>query len=115
MLISYSRIVKWSFAACGLALLLTAETGAQRMTPAVHPTDIRYKTKVTQRGHTTESTTLIKGQRKRTGSMLLQCDLKRELMISDTTRKYFIIPLFKDEARPTPPKTSSASPRVPPR
>lgn len=76
--------------ACILALLLTSDSGAQRTTQALHPTDIRYKVKTIQGGHTTETTTLIKGQRKRSGSMLLQCDLKREVIISDSTRKYFV-------------------------
>ena len=83
--------------------------------------DIRYKTKSTQHGRSTESTTLIKRPRERTeqtGSpgiaVLTQCDMKRRLTINDKTRRYLVTPFYKVES-PTsanaPPATTSASVR----
>ncbi len=62
--------------------------------------DLKVKQKTTIGGHTYESTVMIKGQRQRNESAfgggapaqvsILQCDLRRTLLINDATRRYLV-------------------------
>lgn len=92
-----------------LAVSVSAIFAQQRRTrnnpaPAPQPaqTDLRITYRSTTSGQTHESSTLIKGKRQRTemrmgqGTDIInitQCDLKRTIQVSDSTRKYVITPM----------------------
>ena len=72
--------------------------------------DLKVKQKTTTGGQTFESTVMIKGQRERRESTfggagsgtsqvsLLQCDLRRSLIINEQTRRYLVSPLDGGDA-----------------
>ncbi|HSS19110.1 MAG TPA: hypothetical protein VLL54_03490 [Pyrinomonadaceae bacterium] len=90
---------------------------AQPTRPAANDLKITYRT--TTSGQSSESTTMLKGARERSemkfgGGMeminLTQCDLKRTVQLSDSTRKYVITPMETgDSAAPTAPASSGMS------
>ncbi|MGB8508307.1 MAG: hypothetical protein WCD76_07875, partial [Pyrinomonadaceae bacterium] len=82
---------------------------APAMRPAVAPTpaDIKIRTKTTIEGNSYERTEYIKGARERTESAMgggfsstsiLQCDLKRMVMVSDRSRMYMVQSTFGDDS-----------------
>jgi hypothetical protein len=89
--------------------------------------DLKVKQKTTTGGQTFESTVMIKGQRERRESAfggagggtsqvsLLQCDLRRSLIINEHTRRYLVQPLdagdAADGATTAPAPTTSAPTR----
>ena len=87
---------------------------------------VRYKVTVASggaAGHETESVTMIKGARERSESRMgygydnitiTQCDLKRTIQLSDTTKKYVITTMETGQASaPTTPSTPAAAPKTP--
>jgi hypothetical protein len=70
--------------------------------------DFKITIKNTMAGYSSQSTTMIKGQRERsetntaaggmnTGSVnITQCDLRRTIQVNDSTRKYMITPMESD-------------------
>ena len=77
--------------------------------PAAAParTDLKITYRQTTSGQTMESTTMLKGQRERSEMKMghgmdiiniTQCDLKRTIQISDSTRKYVITPMDTTDA-----------------
>jgi len=92
---------------------LTAISFAQRRPePAEKPItgDFKITLRTTMSGQSTESTTMIKGVRERTESSMAvggmniksvdikQCDLRRNIKVSDSARKYMITPMDTDSA-----------------
>jgi hypothetical protein len=74
--------------------------------------DLKVKQKTTTGGQTNESTVMIKGARQRSESAygggasqtsILQCDLRRSLIINDQTRRYFVYSLDGSDATETAP------------
>lgn len=104
--------------ACACAVLLCAAASARA--------DLRIKQRSTVQGQSFESEVAIKGQRQRTeqqiGPMknvsIMQCDMKRILNISETTRKYTVTPLGGESAdagntaaTPAPPASGNTTRR----
>jgi hypothetical protein len=81
--------------------------------------DFKIRQKMTMGGRTTESAVMIKGARERTESeqmgiksvTIMECDLKRTIMISDVEKKYFIEPMATDSA-PVAPSTATTTTRT---
>ena len=76
-----------------------SRTGRQR-TSAANDLTIKYRT--TMAGHTSESTSMIKGARERSESHstyggdainIMQCDLKRSIQINEKSQRYLITPM----------------------
>ncbi|HEX8181041.1 MAG TPA: hypothetical protein VF525_15950 [Pyrinomonadaceae bacterium] len=70
--------------------------------------DLKVRQKNTTGGQTYESTVMIKGARQRSESAvgagqtsILQCDLRRTLLINDNTRRYLVYPLDGGDAAET--------------
>src|SRR5258705_735437 len=75
--------------------------------PARNDLKLTYRT--TTSGQSMENTTMLKGQRERSEMKfgqgmdiinITQCDLKRTVQISDSTRKYVITPMDTADATP---------------
>lgn len=91
------------FAIC----LVAGITSAQRRTDADKPLtgDFKITIKQTVAGHSTQATTMIKGQRERSETSInagtytmntvsiTQCDMKRTIQINDRGRKYLVTPM----------------------
>jgi hypothetical protein len=86
------------------AIFAQQRRGRNNPAPATPPaqTDLRITYRSTTSGQSHESSTLIKGKRQRTemrmgqGTDIInitQCDLKRNIQVSDSTRKYVITPM----------------------
>lgn len=74
-------------------------------------TDLKITYRQTTSGQSMESTTMLKGARERSEMKMghgmdiinvTQCDLKRTIQISDSTRKYIITPMDTVDATPRP-------------
>ena len=109
--------------------IVSAITSAQRRTETDKPVTgdfkITYKTSVA--GQSTQSTTMIKGQRERSETSInagaysmntvsiTQCDMKRTIQINDRARKYLIAPmddvLSSGSTSPGPAPTGAAATR----
>ena len=71
--------------------------------------DLTIKFRSTTSGQSYESSTMIKGKRERSEmsmgqnnmTTITQCDLKRTIQISDSSRKYFITPMETGSAAAT--------------
>jgi hypothetical protein len=106
---------------CLISLLALATTYGQtrpRPTPGAAAADFKVRYKVTfmsmggpGQGQTSESLTMIKGPRERSETRMgqgydtiniTQCDLKRTIQISDTTKKYIITPMAVSSSATTP-------------
>lgn len=85
---------------------LVAQRRPGRQAPAAAPAAARTDLKITYRqstsGQSMETTTMLKGQRERSEMKMghgmdiiniTQCDLKRTVQISDSTRKYVVTPM----------------------
>jgi hypothetical protein len=93
--------------------------------PAAAPKpDLRIKYRVNTGGQAMESVTMLKGARERnetnTGYMnmvnLVQCDLKRTIQLSDSTRKYVVTSMeTSDSSGATPSSAGSSAPAEPSR
>jgi hypothetical protein len=100
-----------------LLVILPASISAQRTRnrPAAQPaqpparSDLKITYRTTTSGHSMENTTMLKGSRERSemkfgGGMdiinVTQCDLKRTIQISDSTRKYVITPMEGGDTSP---------------
>ncbi len=106
------------------ASAIFAQQRRNRPAPAAAPAppaDLTLKFRSTTSGQSYESTTMIKGKRERSemnmgqGNMttITQCDLKRTIQISDSSRKYFITPMETGSATAassTPAMAASAEP-----
>jgi hypothetical protein len=90
----------------------TAITSAQRK-PAGDPPitgDFKITTRMTMAGNSTQISTMIKGKRERTETIMsvstyemktvniTQCDMRRTIQVQDKTRKYLITPMDLDDA-----------------
>lgn len=76
--------------------------------------DFKITIKTTTAGHSSQSTTMIKGQRERSETNMMvggmnmgsvhitQCDLKRTIQINDRARKYTITPMDADDTSTGP-------------
>lgn len=80
--------------------------------------DLKVKQKTTTGGQTSESTVMIKGARQRSESAygggasqtsILQCDLRRTLILNDQTRRYFVYSLDGGAASDTAASTAPAA------
>lgn len=105
------RLSLFTFLIFAIAII-TSVTSAQRKPDADKPIagDFKITIKQTVGGQTTQSTTLIKGQRERSETSMgageyamktiniTQCDMKRTIQINDRARKYLITPMDDDSA-----------------
>ena len=93
-----------TFLAVVSASAIFAQQRRNRPGPAAAPppqADLTIKFRSTTSGQSYESTTMIKGKRERSEmsmgqnnmTTITQCDLKRTIQISDSSRKYFITPM----------------------
>jgi hypothetical protein len=81
--------------------------------------DFKIRQKMTMGGRTMESAVMIKGARERTESdnmgiksvTIMECDLKRTIMISDIEKKYYIQPMAMNSA-PVAPSTATTTTRT---
>lgn len=92
-----------------------------RNTPAAPPprNDLKITYRTTTSGQSLETTTMLKGARERSEmnlgfgreiTTLTQCDLKRTIQISDSTKKYVITPMESgDSSAATSPAASHSS------
>jgi hypothetical protein len=93
------------------ALVLTVNIFAQN--------DFKMRQRMTMGGRTMESAVMIKGARERTESdnmgmksvTIMECDLKRTIMINDVEKKYFIEPMAANSA-PVAPSTTTTTTRT---
>jgi hypothetical protein len=109
-------------------LALATSYGQTRPRPATArapAADFKVKYKVTfmsmgGQGQTNESVTMIKGPRERSETRMgqgydtiniTQCDMKRTIQISDTTKKYVITPMAVGTSTTTPPAAASTVPQ----
>jgi hypothetical protein len=91
-----------------LALILGTSVFAQN--------DFKMRQRMTVGGRTSESAVMIKGARERTESdqmgmknvTIMECDLKRTVMINDLEKKYFIQPMVTESA-PVAPTTATTT------
>lgn len=99
-----------------LVVMLTSAAIAQRTrnrpgAPPAAParTDLKITYRTTTSGQSMETTTMLKGARERSEMKVgygrdiinvTQCDLKRTIQISDSTKKYVITPMETREAAP---------------
>jgi hypothetical protein len=95
-----------------------------RPKPAANTGDIKVRYRTTMSGagdgQPNESVTMIKGPRERSESHygygyssinITQCDLKRNIQVSDTAKKYIITPMESDDTSAT--TTSAPAPKAP--
>jgi hypothetical protein len=103
----------------------------RRRGPAPAPTaaaksDLRIKYRMNTGGQTMESVTMLKGARERNETSMgymnmnmvniVQCDLRRTIQLSDSTRKYVITPMeSSDSSGSTPGAAMSSGPAEPSR
>lgn len=100
----------WGMSLVGvLALLVISSSDFVAQRPRSRPepgvqaaNDLKIKYRITTRGQSMETTTLLKGARERSELKMghemeiiniTQCDLKRSLQISDKARKYVVTPM----------------------
>lgn len=100
--------------------VLLAQRPRNRTTATPEPVNLKIRYKTSVAGQSSESTTMIKGNRERSEMRLgygmdivnlTQCDLKRTVQISDKTRKYMITSMDTDQpAGATSAAVGSAAP-----
>jgi hypothetical protein len=118
---SVKKLMAIFFCLVSCLAIITAY-GQTRPRPATAgAADFKVKYKVTfmsvgGQGQTSESITMIKGPRERSESRMgqgydtiniTQCDMKRTIQISDTTRKYVITPMVVDASTTTTPPAAT--------
>lgn len=102
-----SRLFLFAFLILAVSVVASI-TSAQRRTDADKPLtgDFKITLRQTVAGQTSESTTMIKGQRERSETSnaafsmvsITQCDMRRTIQINDRARKYLISPMDDDSA-----------------
>jgi hypothetical protein len=102
--------------------VLLAQRPHNRTTATPEPVNLKIGYKTSVAGQSSESTTMIKGNRERSEMRLgygmdiinlTQCDLKRTVQISDKTRKYMITSIETDQpAGATSAAVGSAAPSI---
>ena len=113
-------LVLFLIAVSASAIFAQQRRGRNNPAPATPPaqTDLRITYRSTTSGQSHESSTLIKGKRQRTemrmgqGTDIInitQCDLKRNIQVSDSTRKYVVTPMQTVNATGTRPSASSTT------
>jgi hypothetical protein len=119
-------IVLVTFLAVVSASAIFAQQRRTRPAPAAAPApqaDLTIKFRSTTSGQSYESTTMIKGKRERSEmnmgqnnmTTITQCDLKRTIQISDSSRKYFITPMETGNAAAASSTPAMAVPAEPTR
>ncbi|MGI9068811.1 MAG: hypothetical protein ACR2HX_20710 [Pyrinomonadaceae bacterium] len=97
----------WGMSLAGVLVLLVISSSAFMAQRPKNPSaparnDLKIKYRVTTSGQPMETTTMLKGARERSEMKMgmgmdiisiTQCDLKRTIQLSDTTRKYVITPM----------------------
>lgn len=103
------RLLSFALIVCGVSLT-AAISSAQRRTETEKPItgDFKIAVRMTVAGNSTQSTTMIKGQRERTETSIsagsynmntvniTQCDMRRTIQVNDRARKYLITPMDTD-------------------
>lgn len=103
------RLLLFALIVCAVSLT-AAISSAQRRTETEKPVagDFKIAFRMTVAGNSTQSTTMIKGQRERTETSIsagtynmttvniTQCDMRRTIQINDRARKYLITPMETD-------------------
>jgi hypothetical protein len=96
----------------------TRKPAAAPASTAPAKTDLKITYRQTTSGQSMETTTMLKGARERSEMKMgygrdiinvTQCDLKRTVQISDSTRKYVITPMETVEATPRPATAGATS------
>jgi hypothetical protein len=110
---NFMRIRLFLFLAIVLAISsATAISFAQRKPPAEKPIagDFKITVRTSVSGQTLQGTTMIKGQRERTETVIAsgnfsmttvnitQCDMRRTIQVNDRLRKYLVTPMESDDS-----------------